>query len=135
VNKSPWKKWTDQEIALLGTMPDRDVSRITGRTDAGVIAARISRGIPPFLRAWTADELSLLGTDSDIAIANLLGRSAPAVQQKRHSLGIRPPRLAKVSQKTIVAMRASGCTLQQIADALGVSHECIRSRLRNPEDK
>lgn len=132
---SPWKKWTEQEIALLGTMPDREVSRITGRTDAGVVAARVSRGISPFLRAWTADEISLLGTDSDAAIAKIVGRTIPAVQQKRHSFGIEPNRLVKLSQKTILAMRASGCTLRQIAEALGVSHECIRRRLHKTHGK
>lgn len=135
MNNSPWRKWTEQEIALLGTMPDREVSRITGRTDAGVIAARVSRGISPFLRAWTTDELSLLGTDSDAVIATLTGRSTTAVQQKRHSLGIRPTRLVKLSQKTILAMRAKGCSLRQIAESLGVSHECIRTRLRKPRSK
>lgn len=39
------QKWTDEHVALLGTMTDREVATRTGRGKAAVTFARQSRGI------------------------------------------------------------------------------------------
>jgi hypothetical protein len=39
-------RWTDEQEALLGTMPDEEVARRTGRTSNGVRLKREKLGIP-----------------------------------------------------------------------------------------
>lgn len=38
--------WTREELALLGTMPDCEVSKLTDRTENGVRQKRQERGTP-----------------------------------------------------------------------------------------
>ena len=40
--------WTPEVIALLGTLPDDEVARMTGRTSNGVRIMRTRLGIPTF---------------------------------------------------------------------------------------
>jgi hypothetical protein len=56
------QKWTQAEIALLGTMPD---PIRTKRLELN-IATRVHRG-------WTADEEALLGTIPDAELAKRIG--------------------------------------------------------------
>ena len=41
-------RWTPEDIALLGTLPDEEVARRTGRTVEGVRIRRTRLGIPTF---------------------------------------------------------------------------------------
>jgi hypothetical protein len=40
--------WSPQELALLGTMKDRDVARLTGRSLMSVAGMRSRRAVPTF---------------------------------------------------------------------------------------
>ncbi len=41
-------RWTGQQLALLGKMPDDEVARLTGRTVEAVRIRRTRLGIPTF---------------------------------------------------------------------------------------
>ena len=85
------KPWMENELVLLGKMPDQEVARRTGRTVGTVRQARISRGITYELsnrRPWTAEEDRWLGTASDAEIALRLGRSLYRIKIRRQSLKI-----------------------------------------------
>jgi hypothetical protein len=82
-------RWTPQELALLGTLPDEEVAARIGKTPGAVRQKREELGIPnPAANSWTAEDIALLGTLSDEEVAARLGRSRTAVTQKRCQLGI-----------------------------------------------
>jgi hypothetical protein len=85
-------RWTAEQLALLGTLPDAEVARRTGRTPNAVRQMRERLGIPnPAGNRWTAEGLALLGTLPDREVARRLGRSLASVTQKRCQLGIPNP--------------------------------------------
>jgi hypothetical protein len=85
-------RWTPQELALLGTMPDDALAAQIGKTPGAVRQKREELGIPnPAANSWTAEGIALLGTLPDREVARLLGRSRAAVTQKRCQLGIANP--------------------------------------------
>jgi len=53
-----YKKWTPEEMALLGTMPDSAVAKKTGRLLCNVHFKRTSLKIPPFCKQnrWNAED-------------------------------------------------------------------------------
>jgi hypothetical protein len=85
-------RWTEADIALLGTMPDEEVGRRTGRTVEGVRQKREELGIsnPSDDRKarWQPEEVALLGKVPDKEAARRLGRSLRSVRLKRFKLGI-----------------------------------------------
>ena len=81
--------WTPEDIPLLGTLPDKEVARRTGRTVNGVRLKREELGIPnPAGNRWRPDDITLLGTLPDREVARRLGRPLQSVTQKRCKLGI-----------------------------------------------
>jgi hypothetical protein len=101
-----WEKW---EIDLVGTQPDRELSRRLERTFFAVkgMRARLKRPMAGFfkrrtrrsaprtrarrkLRFWTAAEDALLGTAPDRVVARRLTRSVASVAQRRNGLGVPP---------------------------------------------
>lgn len=101
--------WTDEHIALMGTMPDAELAKIVGCTPWVVAYHRKKRGVPVFSssheragqkslatrRDWTAEEDALLGSDSDTVVALHLGRTRASVAQRRAGLGIPSARRAR----------------------------------------
>jgi hypothetical protein len=85
-------RWTPQEVALLGTMPDEELAARIGKTPVAVRQKREELGIAnPTANRWTAEDIALLGTLPDEEVARLVGRSRTAVTQKRCQLGIANP--------------------------------------------
>jgi hypothetical protein len=81
--------WTEEEIALLGQVPDTEVERRTGRTAEAVRQKREELGRPhPTTTHWTAEGIALLGILADAQVAKRLGKSPSSVTQKRCKLGI-----------------------------------------------
>ncbi|MDR3582518.1 MAG: hypothetical protein P4L67_04565 [Candidatus Pacebacteria bacterium] len=92
--------WTDEQTAILGTMPDYKVAAKLGLTVSVVYNRRCKMRIPtcwndkaysgdaPADSDWTQEEDDLLGTHRDHVIAGKLGRSLGDVQKRRASLGI-----------------------------------------------
>jgi hypothetical protein len=85
-------RWTAEQLALLGTLPDAEVAGRTGRTPNAVRLMRERLGIPnPAGNRWTVEGVALLGTLHDREVAHRLGRSLASVTQKRCKLGIPNP--------------------------------------------
>jgi hypothetical protein len=82
-------RWTAEELAFLGTMPDEDVAAKIGRTATGVRVKRSRCQIPnPIGTWWSAQEVAFLGTLPDHEVARRTGRTLGAVFQQRIKLGI-----------------------------------------------
>jgi hypothetical protein len=94
----PW--WTKRQLVLLGTAPDEEVARRTGRTAEAVRQKREELGIPnPAGNRWTVEEVALLGTMPDTKVASRVARSVSAVTQKRIKLGIAIPSDTRLRSK------------------------------------
>lgn len=85
------RTWTDEEIALLGTMSDIDLGEKLGVPKANVTFRRKKLGIAPFnahksviTRPWTDKEIALLGSMPDASVAHVTNRALNSVQQMRH---------------------------------------------------
>jgi hypothetical protein len=78
-------RWTEEEVALLGTIPDEEVAAQTGRTKVAVYLKRRQLGIAQCPLSdtsgprWTEEEVALLGTAPDAEIALRIGRTKTAV--------------------------------------------------------
>lgn len=101
-------RWTEEEIALLGTDVDRAVAAKVGRTLAAVHAERNRRKIPSYAiqvrelknpgrvgakkkdASWTEEEDAMLGTAVDSLVAKWLGISRVSVTLRRQRLQIQP---------------------------------------------
>lgn len=84
------RKWTDSELALLGTMPDRSVAKAIGVHAHTVIRMRRSMEIPAFYtpHQWSAVQIALLGTMTDVALSRWMGVSKYVVGGERRRRGI-----------------------------------------------
>jgi hypothetical protein len=82
--------WAAKDRALLGKLPDSEISLRLGRTMTAVRAQRKKLGLrdPSKRKPWTAAEVKLLGTAFDVVIARRLGRSEGSVKTQRQKLGI-----------------------------------------------
>src|SRR5262249_5647078 len=84
--------WIPADIALLGTVPDKEIARRAGRTVGAVRQKREELGIPnPAGNRWAAQGIALLGTMPDREVAGRPGRSLQGVAQKRIKRGIATP--------------------------------------------
>ncbi len=86
------RRWTKQEIGLLGTLPDKEVAAAVRRRCGTVQVKRCSLGIRSFRERnklrWTPSRDRLLGTRSDVALGKHFGIPPSAVKARRHELGI-----------------------------------------------
>jgi len=93
--------WTAAELKLVGTMPDEEVARRTGRS-VGAVGRRRGQSQPQEpgskIEPWTSEEDKLLGTVTDREAARLLDRSVAAVSHRRARLGI-PARHPKATRR------------------------------------
>ena len=87
--------WTAEQVAVLGTMPDKQAAAVIGVTKNAVFSKRVSLAIPSFGRSreaaqyhWKAADIKQLGKVSDAVLASELSISESVVTAKRHSLGI-----------------------------------------------
>jgi len=79
-------------LALLGKLPDEEVTQWTGHSLASVRRARNKRRILSVHRvapAWRPEEDDLLGTATDQEVAEQLNRTIAAVKHRRVIKGIR----------------------------------------------
>jgi hypothetical protein len=84
------RRWTQEDLALLGKVPDAEVARRTGRSIITVQQARGKRGIPNPApsKAWTAEDDELVRTLPPAEAARRTGRGLQAVQRRRVKLGL-----------------------------------------------
>ena len=79
------------ELALLGTMPDKNVAAKTGRGLSAVRAKRLQLGRPPrnpVWTPWTEEEIAFLGKLPDPEVARLTGHTLSSVSHPRWNMGI-----------------------------------------------
>lgn len=127
--------WEPEDLALLGTMPDRVVAKQLGISASSVMLKRQALKIPAFKPPtrplkWTEEMLALLGEVTDTQVANLYGISEAAVGAKRSRLGIP----AVVAAGAVVAtpdlielLHLPGIEVQRLT---GLSHRTIRALRR-----
>jgi hypothetical protein len=89
-------RWTAEEDAQLGTMPDRKLAKLLGRHKETIRERRSKLGIASFRkhgpstpsREWTPAEDALLGTMTDPELAARLGCTWRLVYNRRVKLGV-----------------------------------------------
>lgn len=135
-----WEKW---EVALLGTMPDRKVATLIGRTLSAVQTMRITNlGLPCVSgrgRDWLPEEDRLLGTMPDEVLAERFDCCTPTIQRRRRILRIK--RFRPIQQWTSEEEKLLGTDSDPaIARKLGRTVKSVRYRrhslgvLRKPFD-
>jgi hypothetical protein len=87
--------WPPEAIAMLGTMPDRDVAKHLGLSAHSVQLKRRLLGIRSYRPAlpridWTPPLLALLGKLPDAEVAKRFGMSSDSIKHKRDELRIPP---------------------------------------------
>jgi len=131
------REWTEDEIAVLGSVSDRQASRILGIGRLTIANKRDELGIEEFDRSrqWTADEIALLGTMEDKEVAEILGIGSNAVLFKRKELEIDP--LSRSREWTEQELSLLGTMSDQdLATRLNISRSCVtvkRSKLEIPK--
>jgi len=86
-------RWSRGQLALLGTLPDEEVPRRTGRTPGAVRVMRRRRGVPPppgahTCRRWSVGEDAVVRQLSSAEAAERTGRTSHAVYHRRRTLGV-----------------------------------------------
>lgn len=89
-------RWTDETIALLGTMSDVDLSNKLDIDIQQVFYKRNKLKIAAYLKIykWADETIAMLGTMNDTKLAAILNVKVHIVKWKRLDLGIAPYTLA-----------------------------------------
>jgi hypothetical protein len=127
------RRWTAEEEALLGVMPDRELARRLGRSVGAVAERRFlkKQGAPDQAFSWTAEQDQIVGGKNLKEAAQLLQRSFRAVQARRRALGLsrsQPRRTAWTPQEDEI-IRTQG--RREAAQALGCSMSVVEKRRRH----
>ena len=120
------RKWTEEELALIGTDSDKAVAKALGLPVNVVQYKRETLGISLLAQRWKKEEIALLGTAPDSQLARTLGKSSSAVQRKREKLGI-PAFVEKPWTEAEIALlgRASD---PEVGRKLGRPASCINAK-------
>jgi hypothetical protein len=126
--------WSDEEVTLLGTVPDEEVARRTGRTPDACRSKRQLLGIPnPSRRpdGWTEEEDNLVRRLPPRQAARRTGRTVAAVYRRRRLLGLpdarvgstarrgrrRPPHVVEAVRQAQMGRQASEETRRKMSEA------------------
>lgn len=92
----PGRRWSQEEIDALGTVPDRVIADNLGISAATVRSKRTSLGIPTFVdennefrrrhRPWTQEEIEVVRNNSIRAAARILNRTTGDVHRKKREI-------------------------------------------------
>ncbi len=88
--------WSQDELALLGRMPDKEVAQRTGRSLGAVNKKRKELHLPALTEGpegvhpkfWTAEEDEAIRTLPPEEVARRFKRSLVAIRQRRYHLGV-----------------------------------------------
>jgi len=83
------RQWTEEEIALLGTMTDVQLAQILNIDKSLVYLKRRELNIPSYSPWNNPDNVALVGTMPDEDLASMLGIKTSAVSLKRRELGLK----------------------------------------------
>ncbi len=120
-------RWTDEEVALLGTDTDGAIAQRRGVPPHVVEGKRRRLNIPGVLDRWGAEEVALLGTRKDREVASLTGRTTAAVRRKREMLGIAPV-VARWRPDEIALLGTDAD--RAVAERLGRTHSAVETQRR-----
>ncbi len=119
-------RWTDEEVALFGTLSDRAVAAAMRLPVHVVVHRRLSLGISTtVLQSWTDEEISVLGTDTDREVARSLGRSLESIRAKRQKLRI-PALISPWTEEEIALLGTD--TDREIGRRLGKHAKTVRNK-------
>jgi hypothetical protein len=121
----PSHRWTEEEVALLGTDHDAAIAVRLGVARHVVENKRRRLGIPGIVERWTDEEVALLGTRTDREVASQLGRLTAAVRKKRQLMGI-PPFVACWTGEEIVLLGTD--TDRRVAERLGRTTSAVMTK-------
>jgi hypothetical protein len=121
----PRRRWTDEEIALLGTDTDRAIAKLLGLPINVVKSKRERLGISRLSQRWKEHEIRLLGTAPDSELARKLGKSSSAIWRKREQLGI-PTFLNRWTDEEIALIGTASDP--EVARKLGRTASCVQSK-------
>jgi DNA-binding CsgD family transcriptional regulator len=122
---------TEEDVALLGTMPDVALAERLGTYCGRVLQERRKRGIPAFSPVGPKEQkieqhLDLLGVLSDPKFAKIAGVSAAAVYYYRVKYGIETKVISpkhkdfvKIDRDEVARLFHEGKTDEEIAEAVG----------------
>lgn len=80
------KEWTDEEIKMLGTMPDLDLSHLIPHSTAAIRFKRVSLGVPSFKKGKpTINKQTVFVTDE---IQNLIAELEPFFIERYRNAGL-----------------------------------------------
>jgi hypothetical protein len=120
------RKWTDEEIALLGTDTDRLIAKALDVPMKDVRNERARRGISCLAERWKPDQIELLGTAPDSELARKFGKSSSAVWRKREQLGIPVYREKPWTAEEIALIGTASDP--EVARRLGRTAACVQSK-------
>ena len=122
----PRRKWTGEELALLGTDTDRAIAQRLGIPMKVVRRERDRLGISGISQRWKEHEIALLGTAPDSQLVATIGKSASAITQKRDKLGIPPFTLFQWTDEKIALLGTASD--REVGKKLGISASCVQSK-------
>jgi hypothetical protein len=133
-------RWTLEQAALLGLVPDGEVAEFAGVSPHTVLKERILRGIPPFRIPgdrieWTERKLARLGRNSDRMIGFELGIGEAVVFVKRNEMNIPsfyPDYGNKRRRWSAEELELLGKAPDQVvADAIGAGFTTVRRKRKS----
>jgi hypothetical protein len=119
----PRRKWTERELAMIGTDSDRAVAEALGLPVGVVRYKREQLGILHFPEPWKETELRLLGTAPDSQLARTIGRSASAIRRMREKLGIATFEAQPWTEREVALLGTASD--YELGRRLGRSQSCV----------
>jgi hypothetical protein len=120
------RKWTEEEIALLGTDTDRTIARILGLPINVITNKRARLGITCLGQRWKDHEIALLGTAPDSQLVRKLGKSSSAIHRKREKLGI--PAFGVIQWTDEMTALLGTASDREIGRKLRIHSSCVQSK-------
>lgn len=123
---TPQRRWTDDEIALLGTDTDRAIANALGLPINVITNKRARLGISCLAQRWKEHEIALIGTAPDSQLARTLGKSASAIRRKRENLGI--PTFGVIQWTDAMIALLGTASDPEVGRKLGIHPSCVQSK-------
>ncbi len=120
------RKWTEKELALIGTDSDRVVAEVLGLPVNVVKSKRDRLGISLLAQRWSEEQIALLGTAPDRQLAPTLRKSPSAIQRQREKLGI-PAFDPKPWTDSEIALIGTASD-PEVGRKLGRSASCVQAK-------
>jgi hypothetical protein len=122
----PQRKWTNEQVVLIGTDTDRAIANRLGLPTNVVKYKRERLGICLLAQRWKEHEIALLGTAPDAELARKLGKSPSAIWRKREQRGIPAFLPIRWTDEKIALLGTASD--REVGSKLGISATCVQSK-------